>query len=1076
MEGEALERFQRADSIFGAALDRAPDERGGYVDAACGEDLELRAAVHRLLRAHTRSAEFFAHSAAEFAAPLIDPAALRAELGRPERVGPFRIMREIGHGGMGAVYLGERDDGQFRQRVAIKLIRGGFGQDQLVRRFVQERQILASLEHPNIARLLDGGVSPDGMPYFAMEYIEGEPIDRFCARRQLPLEERLRLFRDVCDAVDHAHGQRVVHRDLKPSNILVTPGGQVKLLDFGVAKLLEAGSGEIEAPATRTALRALTPEYAAPEQVRGEPATTAADVYALGVLLYELLVGERPYRLRGRSAGEVERVVCETEPPLPSVAARRLRAAAGNAGRSAAEPGGGGSRGQDIRDERWWRRLRGDLDTIVIKALHKQAERRYASAGALADDLRRFAEGKPVLARPDSLAYRFRKYIDRRRSRLGIAAAFVALTLGFVALYTTRVAAERSGSATLAAPPDRILVADFGSALDDSVLVRAVAEAVRIDLAQFPAVRVLSPRQVAETLQHMGRPSELAVNDSLALELAARDGVKAIITGEVQRLTGRYIIAARLVATQDGELLAAARETADSTQLMEAIGRLSRRLRRDLGETLPSLRSSPPLSRVTTASLPALRAYSEAMRHHERLGDRREALRLLEEAVAIDPGFASAYRMLGAIYRANAEHAKGAAAFERAFAHRDRLAVRERYLTMGSHYLNVTREYDRAIAAYRAQLDREPTDRAALNNLSLVYREQRDFRNEELLLRQIIAIETAPPTVYLALSESLAHQSRFAEARAVLEEADRLFPDHPIMPMSWAYVSAAQQDWAAAEQHIRRRLEQGRARGRPDDVMDAHQTLGQILLVTGRLREAERELRSAMALAESESSPRRALFSAVQLGWLELRYRDRPERALAIVDSLLAVHPLDRLASGDRPYAELTGFFAAVGAHPRAREVLNVAERDSSARVDLRGPTGEMMRGFDAMLGGRHRQAVAAFLQAEASDRCTICALPALGEVYERVGDVGNAVATYERYLHTPWKWRFEIDAPHLAWTMQRLAELYRQQGRAAEATAMLARLQRLWRDADPEVKQLPGSAPPGEVVSGVPPPNWWSG
>jgi eukaryotic-like serine/threonine-protein kinase len=1043
MDSESAARFRRADAIVDAALDLPVERRAAFVAVECGTDAELRTEVLQLLRALDRSDAFLATPAAEFAAPFLDASTFPpADLLRPpERIGPFRIEREIGHGGMGTVYLAERDDGQFRQRVALKLVRVA-GSDPLVQRFLQERQILAELEHPGIARLLDGGVTPDGAPWFAMEFIEGEPIDRFCASRDLPIAERIRLFREVCAAVEYAHGRHIVHRDLKPGNILVTASGVVKLLDFGVAKLLEGESAS--GPTTRTTFRAMTPEYAAPEQVRGAAVSSATDVYALGILLYELLVGERPYALHGCSPGEVERIVCATEPVRPSTAARS-RSATGRPAAAhttgAIATGGGGA------DTHAWRHLRGELDTIVLKALRKEPERRYPSAAALLEDLSRYAEGRPLLARPDSATYRARRYV--RRHAAGIVLALAAAGIGVSALYAARTATSaRIGGLAADGSVSRVLVADFTSTLDDSVLVRAIVEAVRIDLAQFPGVRVLSPQQVAGTLQRMGRPGELAVNDSIAGELAAREGVAAIVTGEVERVAGRYLIAARLVGAADGELLGAARETVDSTRLLDAVGRVTRRLRRDLGEGARSLRTSPALPQVTTASLPALRAYTEGIRHNEVLGDRQEAVRLLQSAVAMDPGFASAHRILGSLHRATADHASATAAFQRAFDNRERLPVRERYLTMGSHYLNVTHEYDKAIDAYLAQIAREPTDRAALNNLSLVYRELRDFANQEALLLRVIAIDTTLPPVYLGLSEALAHQSRFDEAHAVLDEMDRRFPDHPITPMTRAYVSAAQQDWVGAERHIRRRLEESRASGRTHDLMDAHQTLGQVLLTTGRVDEAERELRTALAIAAELDAPRRLLFTAVQLGWLELRHRQQPARALALLDSVLATRPLEQVHSMDRPYAELSGFYAGIGDAARVRALLDLAQRDTAARADLEGAAGHMMRGFDALLSGRAADAVAAFGRRQHSDRCTNCGLPMLGLAYEQMGDTRSAIAAFERYLETPWIWRFETDAPWLAATMQRLVDLYERDGREGDAEGMRARLQRLRRDA----------------------------
>jgi serine/threonine-protein kinase len=341
-----------------------------------------------------------------------------------ERVGRYRVLREIGRGGMSIVYLAERADDAFHRRVALKVL------DRAPRearaRFEQERQILASLDHPGIARLLDGGVDDGGRPYIVMELVEGEPIDRYCAERKLPVEARLALVAAVARAVAYAHRRLVVHRDLKPANLLVTAAGEVKLLDFGIAKLLDpAAAGPFAAPPTRTALRLLTPEYATPEQVRGEPVTTASDVYQLGLVLFELLTGRRAHALAEGSLAELERTVCAGEPPRPSRCV-----AAGDAA---------------LR-----RRLSGDLDCIVMTALRKEPDRRYASPAELAADLERHRAGQPVAARGDGLAYRAGKLI--RRHRLAVTAA-VAVALALVgglgaALWQAREARREARKAT----------------------------------------------------------------------------------------------------------------------------------------------------------------------------------------------------------------------------------------------------------------------------------------------------------------------------------------------------------------------------------------------------------------------------------------------------------------------------------------------------------------------------------------------------------------------------------------------------------------------------------------------------
>jgi serine/threonine-protein kinase len=319
------------------------------------------------------------------------------------RIGPYRLMHELGQGGMGVVYLAERDD-QFHQRVAVKIVRHGLDTPEMLDRFLAERQILASLNHPNISRLLDGGVTADGRPYLVLEYVEGEPIDVYCRRLGLSSRERVRLFLQVARAVHYAHRNLIVHRDLKPTNILVAADGQAKLLDFGIAKILDASALPLSGPApqTQTGLWVMTPEYASPEQVRGDPVTTATDVYGLGLVLYEILTGEKAQKVTSLAPAVLDRVICETDPP---------------------------------------RRLTGDLDRIVAMALRKEPERRYASAERLADDLARYLDGDPVAARGDSLLYVARKFVVRHRWAVASSVAVIGLLIGWAGTVTVKEAA-----------------------------------------------------------------------------------------------------------------------------------------------------------------------------------------------------------------------------------------------------------------------------------------------------------------------------------------------------------------------------------------------------------------------------------------------------------------------------------------------------------------------------------------------------------------------------------------------------------------------------------------------------------
>ena len=391
------DRWTQIEAIFQASIDLPPGAQEAFLEEQCHGDPELRAEVFSLLQFDLAEEPPLLEAINAGVASVLgdDPVA-------GQMLGPYRIEREIGRGGMSVVYLAARADGEFQKRVAVKLIKRGMDTASVIQRLRRERRILAGFEHPCIARLLDGGTTPEGLPWIAMEYIEGLPINRFCEERGLSIEERCLLICKVCDAVAYAHRNLVVHRDLKPSNILITPDGNPKLLDFGIAKLLSEDEMDGEEPLTRGSSMLLTPEYASPEQIRRAPVTTASDVYSLGVVLYEILTGARPYRLANASWPEMERLVCGAEPKKPSAA--------------------------EALPARMRRRLAGDLDNIVLMAMRKDVSRRYGRAEQLAEDLRRHCQGLPVHARRDTLLYRGGKFL-RRNWTVALAGLLIAVSV-----------------------------------------------------------------------------------------------------------------------------------------------------------------------------------------------------------------------------------------------------------------------------------------------------------------------------------------------------------------------------------------------------------------------------------------------------------------------------------------------------------------------------------------------------------------------------------------------------------------------------------------------------------------------
>lgn len=479
------EEWRRIKAVAAEAWGRPQADREAVLSAACASDMALRAAVEQLLDDADAASGLFER-------PLVEefPSLVPAGIAAGARVGTYRVVREIGRGGMGSVYLAERDDGEFTQRVAIKFV-GGVASEALLRRFRDERQILATLAHPHIARLLDGGTTAGGLPYLVMEYVDGVPIDQYCQDHRVPLDGRLEIFRKVCSAVQYAHQRLVVHRDIKASNILVLPDGTPKLLDFGIAKIVESSR---EAALQQTLVRALTPESASPEQVRGDVITIAADIYALGALLYRLLTGVGPYGADAPSPAELLRRVCETTPAPPSAAGRA--------------PGIAGT----------WSR---DLDLIVLKALRKEPERRYGSAEQFAGDVQRLREGRPVVAAPDSRTYRLRRFWGRHRLATVATAAAVVAVLGgaAAAVYQSRVAdLERTRAERRFADVRRLansLLFEFHDAI--------------ADLPGALEARRLVVRRAAEYLD--GLAAEAAGDPGLQRELAEANARLADILG-----------------------------------------------------------------------------------------------------------------------------------------------------------------------------------------------------------------------------------------------------------------------------------------------------------------------------------------------------------------------------------------------------------------------------------------------------------------------------------------------------------------------------------------------------------------
>ena len=692
-----------------------------------------------------------------------------SDIGPEGRLGPYRLIREIGHGGMGTVYLGVRDDDAFQKRVAIKVLKRGMDTEGIVRRFRHERQILASLEHPFIAGLLDGGTTPDGRPYFAMEYVEGQPIVDYCDAHRLDTAARLDLLRKVCAAVQYAHQNLIIHRDIKPANVLVAADGTPKLLDFGIAKLLNPElAGHTLAP-TAPGLQLMTPEYASPEQVRGETVTTATDVYSLGVLLYELLTGRLPYRLTSRAPADIVRIVCESEPVRPSTAVTSIdpppatdaaeRSAPGQEPTRARKPG----RSLTVDVDLLRRQLAGDLDNIVLKALSKEPGRRYASVDQFAEDLRRHRTGLPVIARKDTWTYRTGKFVRRNRAVVvAVAMTFLALVAGILGTawqareaQAARARAEqRFGDVRQLANAFLFDFHDSIAELEGSTPARKLVVSKGLEyldkLARDAGDRVDLKREVAGAYVKVGdvqgRPFTPNIGDTAGALESYRKAVALYesITGPA---AGDEALRRELAYAymRLSDVLTAAGDTAGSLSFAQKSLGIEKAISSDATDT-PAARRALAASYTRVGDMLAATGDVTAALEH-----RRTALAIMESVIVAAPEDLANIRQLGVAYQKlgntlgnpNApnigDHAGALAALERSAEtfrnasarHPSNAMLRRNHAVAESNAADVLfamKRFDdalarerRSLAVYEAQAKTDPTNAAAQNDLAIGY-------------------------------------------------------------------------------------------------------------------------------------------------------------------------------------------------------------------------------------------------------------------------------------------------------------------------------------------------------------------
>jgi serine/threonine protein kinase/Tol biopolymer transport system component/tetratricopeptide (TPR) repeat protein len=598
------ERWKKVEEVFESALECSPDERRGYLVEACAGDESLRGQVETLLQSYEAAGSFIE-------APVLAPDAARtlidenspAMIGR--RVGSYKLVREIGRGGMGSVYLAVRADDEFQKRVAIKLIKRGMDTDFIIRRFRNERQILASLDHPYIARLLDGGTTEDGLPYFVMEYVEGQPIHFYCDTQKLSVHERLKLYCKVCSAVHYAHQNLIIHRDLKPSNILVTGDGTPKLLDFGIAKILNPEISSQTLDPTTAALRLMTPEYASPEQVRGEGATVASDVYTLGVMLYELLTDHRPYRLRSHMPQDLLHIICEVDPERPSTAINQIEVIQLDGREPLEITPESVSRARNSTLEQLRRQLSGNLDNIVLKAMSKAPQRRYTTVEELAEDINRYLEGQAVLA-PN--------YFPGSHISAEI-----------------RTEEPSTASRSIAVLPFKVLRTEEKS---DEFLGMGLTDAIITKLSNIHRIMV---RPTSSVLKYFDGEHNV---QAAGYEL----DVGFVLDGRVQRIGDRVRVTVQLVRVRDGTPLWATKFDENCSDIFAVEDSISEQVAQAL---MPRLTGAELelLHKRETENASAYQAYLKGRYYWNKFSDEgfEKALEHFKEAIRLDPDYAQAY-------------------------------------------------------------------------------------------------------------------------------------------------------------------------------------------------------------------------------------------------------------------------------------------------------------------------------------------------------------------------------------------------------------------------------------------------
>jgi tRNA A-37 threonylcarbamoyl transferase component Bud32/tetratricopeptide (TPR) repeat protein len=1030
----------------------------------------------------------------------------------------YTFERELGGGGMSRVFAAEET--RLRRKVVVKVLSPELAAGVSADRFEREIQTAASLQQANIVPVLTVGDTA-GLPYYTMPFVEGESLRAHLMKHgALPIAEVIGIARDVTKALQYAHEHGVVHRDIKPDNVLLS-GGTAVVTDFGIAKAISAARTGHGATLTQLGTSIGTPAYMAPEQAAGDPdIDQRADLYALGCMIYELLAGRPPFvdrtpqRVLAAHMGEHPQPIAELRPDTPAALSelvmgclekdaqarppsaahvlRVLESATSGGSMTSLPPILLGGRGMFSRALGLYAAAfvvvavlaRAAIVAIglpdwvfpgalIVMALglpvilftgyvHRVAQRVATATPTLTP------RGTVVPSVPQgamaTLAVKASPHVSWRRTWLGGAlavGAFIVLIGGFMLLRALGIGPAGSllAAGKLEAR-DRLIVTDFRVGGADSALGAVVSEAVRAQLGQSDLISILSPSAVAGTLRRMERPPTTRVDLALAREIAQREGVKAVVDGDVTPLGGGYVLALRLVTADSGAELASYHETTDGPKdLLPTLDKLARRLRGKMGESLRSVQAATPLEQATTPSLEALKKYAEGTRANDVENDWAKAIPPLEDAVRIDTAFAEAWRKLGiAYFNATMPRDRQDSAFAHAYRFRSKLPEQQKLRIVADFANGPGRDRGRGIAAEEEIVRRFPDATGVYNNLALDLGSRREYARAETLFLRSIALDSSSALPFGNLVRLQLDLGKVDEAAASIANERRRFGniagteliDAPLL-YARGRVDSAAAVWRRGRASLVARPRVGAPRG-----------LAALALRRGRIGESVRLLGEARVEDAAQGARGSSFADSVTISLIDAWFDTDRQRAVQRLDALLAQTQLRSLPVDDREYFRIASVYAIAGRPDRARALL--------AQFDAEVKDTTLRRWFEpdrhralaeiALAERRPRDAIGEFRQGDLRpdgpvEGCPICIYVALGRAFDQAGMADSAIVMLERYLSTPWWNRFSLqaDAMNLAAVYKRLGELYEERGDRAKAASYAAKFVDLWKDADPELQ-----------------------